>query len=202
MANVLATGHFARDTASAAPRTPSRRWGGYLALGSIQLMAAGIAAGDLTDATAALPAVAAMMTVAGAAEAVHALASADRAQWPARLAGGLALALAGVLMLTDPSLASLQHTLALGVLATLAGGCRLAAAWPLRHRPGESWLVVSALASMDAGILMLALWPAAPLGLLGAIIGADLAVRGAGFIAFALVRRGQAEARARRSIPH
>ncbi len=169
-----------------------RRWGWFLALGIGMLIAGGVAAVNLVAATfVSILYIATMMVAAGVFEVVHAFTDTGLLRRATRFAAGLVYAVAGLLAVYDPIMATVGFTLGLGLLLVLAGAFRLAAALHDYRQPGSGWLIASSVLTALVGILVLWLWPGTSLWLLGSILTVDLILQGWGFIAFALVLRSR-----------
>ena len=83
------------------------------------------------------------------------LAKALRDHWGVFLAEGIILILLGLAAIVVPPIAGLAATVFLGWLFLMAGVLGLLATFRARHAPGFNWSLLSALAALIAGVVLL-----------------------------------------------
>jgi len=101
------------------------------------------------------------------------------------LAAGALTAIAGFAILTSPPTAAAAITLMVGAILIAAGLFRAVASIFMRF-PNWGWSLLSGIASLVMGGLLVSNWQTAGLFLLGLYIGIDLILHGISWVAFGL----------------
>jgi uncharacterized membrane protein HdeD (DUF308 family) len=110
------------------------------------------------------------------------------------LAEGIALMVLGLGAMIIPPIAGLATTIFLGWLFLLAGSVGLAASWHGRTAPGFIWSVLSAVAALVAGLVLL-FYPLQGLITLTFVLTAFFVVDGLFMAGFALAHRRELSGR-------
>ena len=161
------------------------KWGWFVALGIGELIIGGVASTNLMAANlASVLVIGAAMVVAGILQIVHAFSARGLRGLLFWLLAGIVYAAAGAIILYDPVLASLTLSLTVGVFMVAAGMMRIWAGLHARPMTGWRWIVAAGVLSFCVGVMIVALWPAIGLWLLGAMLVVDLIFQGWGLIAF------------------
>ena len=168
------------------------RWGWIIALGLAYMVTGFIALGSILAATvASVFLVGVMMIVAGIAQIINAF---QLKGWGRSLVCALLGALyivAGFATFENPLLAASLFTLILGASLVASGLVRLFVASSVKHESSWIWLLISSVATILLGLLILVHWPVNSLYILGLLLGLDLVVAGIAWIAFGFaLRRG------------
>ena len=170
-----------------------RRWGWFVVLGIVQVVAGIIALGSVVAATAvSVFFVGVMMIVAGVSEVIGAFQVKGWGKFILFLLIGVLYIIAGLVTLQNPVLAAVMLTFVLGVSLVASGAMRIILAFGVRH--DQSWAVVafSGLITLILGVMILARWPVSSVYILGIFLGVDLIVGGAGWVGLGLgVRRAR-----------
>src|SRR5262249_24065604 len=116
------------------------------------------------------------------------LAGALRAHWALFLTEGILLVVLGILAVLAPVVASPAATVFFGWILLLSGIMGLVTTFRARHAPGFWWSLLSALAGIVAGGLLL-VWPRQGTFSLTIVLIAFLLVEGAVSIMYALEHR-------------
>ena len=175
--------------------TLQERWGWMLALGIAQLIA-GLAA-IAVPAVASLVAVgffSAILLVSAAFNIIHAFKVRRWTGFALHLLGGLLYAAAGVIVLIYPIGGVATLMLVLGVLFIADGAVRSMLATALRPRDGWGWFLAGGLMSMMLGVMLLTMWPAGALWIVGMLVGINLLFSGIMTTTFAVQCRRRASA--------
>jgi uncharacterized membrane protein HdeD (DUF308 family) len=178
--------------------TLQKRWGWMLASGIAQLIG-GLAA-LAVPAVASLVAVgffSAILLVSGVFNIVHAFKVRKWTGFALHLLGGLLYAAAGVVVFMYPLGGVAMLMLVLGVLFIADGAVRSMLAAGLRPRDGWGWFLAGGLMSMALGVMMLTMWPASAMWIVGMLLGINLLFSGTMTTIFAV----QCRRRASVSIP-
>ena len=174
----------------------SGKWGWFVALGAGELILGGIASANLMAANlASVLVIGAAMAVAGIFQIFHAFTARGLRGFPYWQLAGIVYAAAGVIILYDPVLASLTLALTLGVFLVAAGVMRMWAGVQARPMTGWRWMVAAGVLTFSVGVVIVALWPAIGLWLLGAMLVVDLVFQGWGLIAFGVGLKARASRR-------
>jgi uncharacterized membrane protein HdeD (DUF308 family) len=155
------------------------KWGWFVALGILMIVAGLIAMGNLVLGTVvSVLYVGAMMAVAGVGEIFHAFQVKGWGAFLFWLLSGLLYLAAGIIAFMNPLLAAAWLTLLLGIALIVAGVFRGIAAWHARPHAGWGWLAFSSFVSLLLGIEIVIRWPVNSLWILGLFLGIDLIFNG------------------------
>ena len=186
--------HASAARGSIAPAL-QKRWGWMLASGIAQLIA-GLAA-IAVPAVASLVAVgffSAILLVSAAFNIIHAFKVRKWTGFALHLLGGLLYAAAGVIVLIFPLGGVATLMLVLGVLFIVDGAVRSMLASALRPRDGWGWFLAGGIMSIGLGVMMLTMWPAGALWIVGTLLGINLLFSGILTTTFAVQCRRRASA--------
>ena len=170
------------------PETGWRFAAGGIALAAVGLLAL---AYPVTATAAVETALGIVLIIAGAAQMIHGLRA---RRWPGRwlvLWLGLVLAIVGAYLLTNPRAVALGLAVIIGATLLVVAFVKFTYAMWLRAWRGALWLALAGALSLFLGAWIIARSPTAGNWLVGALVGADLAVTGAWLAVFGVaVRRG------------
>ncbi|MCP4780251.1 MAG: hypothetical protein GY877_05710 [Hyphomicrobium sp.] len=174
-----------------------RSWGWLLTLGSVLILFGGlILTTPLGVVTASLTVdiwISAALLVAGAIQLLHGWST---TAWRGRLwqmLGGLVFIIAGILMFVHPTLGLLSLTMIVAVALVVQGIVSLFVGASLEGWGGRRWLIISAIASIIAGSLLLFDLPTSAGWTLGTTVGVALVLQGVSLTLLSLdVRRAGA----------
>jgi len=161
-------------------------WGWFLAFG-IVLIVLGIAAiaRSVTTTVVSMVFFGWMLVFASIAEFVTAFMVGKWAGFFLHLLAAILFGIAGVLMLTKPTISAEALTYVMAVFFLLGGLYQLvAAAWT--HVAGWGWQALNGVLSSVMGVLILVQWPASGLWVIGLFVGIDLILYGWAWIKLAL----------------
>ena len=161
-------------------------WGWFLAFG-IVLIVLGIAAiaRSVTTTVVSMVFFGWMLVFASIAEFVTAFMVGKWAGFFLHLLAAILFGIAGVLMLTKPTISAETLTYVMAVFFLLGGLYQLvAAAWT--HVAGWGWQALNGVLSSVMGVLILVQWPASGLWVIGLFVGIDLILYGWAWIKLAL----------------
>lgn len=170
-----------------------RSWWLYLLLGIVLIIAGVCVLGDVAVASV----VSAMfigwaIVIAGVLEIVHAFSARGWKGFLLDLLVGALYIAGGFMLLSNPLAATVSLTLLIGAIWIVSGLFRMLLAGAI-WREGGFGLLLSGILAVLAGALILAQWPSSALWVLGLLLGIDLIVHGAAWIAYAFnVRSGGA----------
>jgi uncharacterized membrane protein HdeD (DUF308 family) len=155
------------------------KWGWFVALGVLMLIAGIIAFGNILLATAvSVFYIGAIMIVAGIFEIIHAFGVKTWGGFFWWLLSGILYAVAGYIAFSNPLLAAAVMTLLLAISLIAAGIIRV---WiGIRSRSG--WIIAAGVVTVLAGIIIALGWPVNSLFILGLFLAFDLVFQGIGFI--------------------
>ena len=105
----------------------------------------------------------------------------------------LLYALAGIIIVSDPLLASLLITAFLAASIIGVGIMRIVMAFRLRGSPGWMWLLIGGIVSVVMGALIFAMFPGASLWVIGLFVSVEMIVHGWTYIMVALAARRQSK---------
>lgn len=166
------------------------KWGWFVALGIGRLVGAVIAGLNLFAATlVSILYIAAMMLAGGVIQFIHAFVVYGWSRKAFYVLSGLLYAVAGAIAIYDPVLSAVSVSLVLGMVLIAAGAARIASVIRAGQEPGRGWIVASGIITMLVGALVVLVWPAIGLWLLGAMLTVDLLFQGASFIGFGMALR-------------
>jgi uncharacterized membrane protein HdeD (DUF308 family) len=177
---------MARDRFRTGLEDVDRKWGWYFALG-IFLVILGVMATGMAVATTILSVVVMgwILLGAGAGLIVLSFLSGRWGGFLVTLAAGALSAIAGIMMLASPLSGAAAITLMVGAILVAAGIYRSGAAVAMRY-PGWGWSLLSGMASLILGTLLVSNWQINSLWFLGVYIGIDLIFHGFSWIMFSL----------------
>jgi uncharacterized membrane protein HdeD (DUF308 family) len=172
-------------------------WGWLLALGVVLILFGGlILTTPLGVITATLTTeiwIAAALVIAGVLQLAHGLRATE---WSARLwqmLGGIVFIVGGLLMFVYPTSGLVSLTMIVAVTLVAQGVTSLLVSGGVPDWTGRKWLVLSAVLSIVAGLLVLFDLPTSAGWTLGTIVGAVLLLQGISLTLLALeVRRASA----------
>jgi uncharacterized membrane protein HdeD (DUF308 family) len=172
-------------------------WGWLLALGIVLILFGFlILTTPLGVVTASLTTevwIAAALVVAGALQIMHAIKAGDWSHATWQLIGGIFSIIGGVLIFVDPMLGLVSLTWIIAVTLVAQGITSLFVTGGVPDAGGRKWLMLSAVVSLVAGLLILFDLPSSAGWTLGTIVGAALLLQGVSLTLLALeVRRGTA----------
>ncbi len=167
-----------------------QNWGWLLALGIVSLVLGLIGLGSCFALTlAGVLLFGWLIVIAGAFELVQVFKCRG---WKGML-GQLLVALfhlgAGIIVISDPLLASGVLTLFLAFTILASGASRIMVALQHRGQPGWVWLLVGGLAGVVLGALIAAKWPASSFFVIGLFIAIELIAHGWTLVVLALAAR-------------
>jgi len=165
----------------------SAKWGRFLVLGIVSILAGIFAVGHPSVVTlAGVIFIGASLFVGGVAQVIQAFMTKEWSSFALSVIGGVLSMIAGVLIMQEPVVGSVSITLFL--LAALVVGGMLRIAIALRHRELPMWwlLALGGLISILVGAILYASLPWSGLWVLGTLIGVDLIVQGVGWTGFGL----------------
>lgn len=155
------------------------KWGWFVALGILMIVAGLIALANLMLGTvASVLYIGVLMAVSGVAQLIHSFQVKGWGSFFFWLLDGLLYLAAGVIAIVNPLLAAGVLTLILGFALLVAGGFRLAAGIGARPAEGWGWLVASAVITLLLGAVIVLGWPVNSLWILGLFLGIDLVFNG------------------------
>ncbi|MCK0196800.1 HdeD family acid-resistance protein [Ancylobacter sp. 6x-1] len=155
------------------------KWGWFVALGILMILAgAYILGNEVVGTVLSVVTLGVFLTISGVAQIIHAFGVKGWGSFAFWLLDGLLHLVAGAIAIINPVVAAGIITLILGFSLLIAGGFRLAAGFGARPAPGWGWLVVSAIATLVLGALIVMGWPANTLWVLGLLLGIDLVFNG------------------------
>lgn len=169
-------------------------WGWLLALGVVLILFGGlILTTPLGVVTASLTTeiwIAAALVAAGALQLAHGLKAGEWSVRAWQMLGGAIFIVGGVLIFVYPTLGLLSLTMIVAVTLVAQGTTSLLVSGGVPDWGGRKWLVLSAVVSIVAGLLILFDLPSSAGWTLGTIVGAALLLQGVSLTLLALeVRR-------------
>lgn len=106
---------------------------------------------------------------------------------------GVAMFLAGLFLLLDPSGGEWLFTVCLALTLSFSGCVKILLGWELRPSHAAGWIVAAGLVSLAVGLLVLFRFPASAKITLGAFLAVDMIATGAMLVLLAF-RRHEVEA--------
>src|SRR5690606_27552613 len=150
-----------RPDLSASLRALGARWGWFVALGAVLLILGLAAAAYVIGATlVSVLYVGILMLIGGAGQLIHAWRVKGWSSFAWWSLSGLLYLAAGVLAIVHPVAGAAVLTLLLGATLIGAGAFRLWVWFHNRGQPGWTWLALSGLITLAAGLLIAVGWPA------------------------------------------
>ena len=169
------------------------KWGWFVALGVLMLIAGVIAMANLFAATVvSVLYVGALMLVGGIFEIIHAFGVKTWGRFVWWLGSGILYAVAGIVAFMNPILASSVLTLLLAVTLLASGLIRIWVGFESRPRANWGWIVAGGAVTALAGLIILLHWPVNSLFILGIFLAFDLLFQGATLTAFGFALKRQA----------
>jgi uncharacterized membrane protein HdeD (DUF308 family) len=163
------------------------KWGWFVALGVLMLIAGVLALGNELLATAvSVYYIGALMLVAGIFQVVHAFGVKNWGRFFWWLISGIVYAAAGAIAFMNPLLAASVLTLLLAAALLAAGVMRIMVGLQHRSEPNWGWIVAAGVVTALAGLVIAAGWPVSSLFVLGVLLGIDLIFQGATLTMFGL----------------
>jgi uncharacterized membrane protein HdeD (DUF308 family) len=167
-----------------------QKWGWFVALGILMLIAGVIAALNLFLATVvSVFYVGAMMLVGGVFQIVHAFSVKGWGRLAWWLLSGLVYAAAGIIAFANPLLASSVLTLLLAAALLAAGVMRIWVGFESRDHKNWGWIVAAGIVTALAGVVIALGWPVNSLFILGIFLAIDLIFQGITWTGFGLALR-------------
>jgi uncharacterized membrane protein HdeD (DUF308 family) len=117
-----------------------------------------------------------------------------RAHWKFFMVEGVVLLILGLAAIILPQVAAVAVEILIGWLLLMSGVVGLWSSFATRHAPGFGWSLLSALAGIVAGIILL-LWPLSGVVTLTLVLSAFLCVEGVVSIFYALDHRRELSGR-------
>ena len=171
------------------------KWGWFVALGVVMLVAGALAMANLFLATVvSVYYVGALMLAGGVFQIIHAFGVKSWGRFIWWLASGLLYAAAGIVAFMNPILASLVLTLLLAAALVAAGVMRIMVALAQRSEPNWGWILATGVVTALAGLVIAVRWPVNSLFILGIFLGVDLIFQGATLTSVGLALRRRAGA--------
>jgi uncharacterized membrane protein HdeD (DUF308 family) len=121
-------------------------------------------------------------------------AGALQAHWKFFMGEGVILVVLGIAAIVLPQFASITIAILVGWLLLMSGVVGLVSTFAARHAPGFGWSLLSAIAGIVAGIVLL-LWPLSGVVTLTLVLSAFLCVEGVLSILYALEHRRELSGR-------
>jgi uncharacterized membrane protein HdeD (DUF308 family) len=166
------------------------RWGWFVALGAVMIVAGVVALSSLFLATVAgVLVVGAMMIVSGVFEVIHGLQMKRWSRFVFWIAIGLLYIAAGLFAVLNPLLASAVLTLMLGGFLIAAGVIRIALGTQMRAQANWVWVIASGAVTLVLGAIIVLGWPVSSVYTLGIFLGVDLIFAGISWVSAGLTFR-------------
>jgi len=169
------------------PEDIRHRWGWFVALGILMLIAGLVALSSLLFATvASVLVVGMMMIVSGVFEIIHGIQMTRWGRFFLWIVIGAFYVVAGLFAVVNPLLASAALTLLLGGFLLAAGIVRTALGLQMRSGSHWGWIVLSGLITLLLGVIIIVGWPVTSLFTLGIFLGVDLILAGLSWLSLGL----------------
>jgi uncharacterized membrane protein HdeD (DUF308 family) len=166
------------------------KWGWFVALGVAFVVLGIIAFLNVVMATiASVFYVGLLMLIGAVVQVVHAFGVKTWGSFFFWLLAGLVYAVAGIVTLQNPLLASAILTLVLAWALIIGGILRIWVGFSARSQPSWGWIVAGGVLTLLAGIVIAIHWPVNSLWILGMFLAIDLMFQGWSDIAFGLALR-------------
>ena len=159
----------------------SGKWGWFLLLGIVSILAGVFAIGNpLVVTLAGVIFIGASLLVGGVFQIIQSMMTKEWGSFIFGILGGLVSIVAGVLIMQEPVTGSVVITLFLLAALVIGGILRIVVA--LRHRDQSTWwlLALGGLVSIFIGIMLYMSMPWSSLWILGTLIGVELIFQGVG----------------------
>jgi len=160
-------------------RPLAAKWGWFVALGLIMIVAGVLALGDTILVTLlSVIFIGAMMLVSGIVQIVHAFANKSWSAFLFALLCGVLYIIGGFLIMREPVQGSVVITMLLLIVLAVGGVLRIVMA--IRHRDVGSWwlMLLGGLITVALAVLLYLSLPWSGLWVLGTLIGVELLVQG------------------------
>jgi uncharacterized membrane protein HdeD (DUF308 family) len=165
------------------PNLTTTSWWGALLLGIVFVAAGIFVLGDVVLATVVSAIlIGILLLVAGASEILHAFSAPHWRGFASRLLIGALYAICGVILFADPRAGSVILTFIFALALIASGVVRLFQSFQYWRWSG-SLLFLSGTIGIIAGFVILAKWPVSGLWVLGTLVGIDLLLHGAWWLA-------------------
>jgi uncharacterized membrane protein HdeD (DUF308 family) len=165
------------------PHLTTTSWWGALLLGIVFVAAGLFILGDVVLATVISAIVIGFtLLIAGISEVVHAFSAPHWRGFALRLLIGALYGICGATLIADPLVASVFLTFVFALALILSGTVRIVQSFQYWRWYGLL-LLVSGVIGIIAGFVILAKWPVSGLWVLGTLVGIDLLLHGAWWIA-------------------
>jgi uncharacterized membrane protein HdeD (DUF308 family) len=173
---------------------PLRRKSGWIvALGVVYVIAGLIALASVVLATVvSVLVVGVMMIISGVSEVINAFQIRTWGKFILWLLLGVVYIIAGLIVFESPLLTAVLLTAFVGISLIVSGIMRIMLGFGMQQATPWLWVVLSGVASILIGAVILAHWPGASLFVLGLFLGVDLLIAGIGWIAVGLGLRAAA----------
>lgn len=176
------------------PNLATTSWWGALLLGVVFVAAGLFILGDVVLATViSAIVIGLLLLVASASEVIHAFSAPHWSGFALRLLVGALYGICGVALIGDPLVASVLLTFVFALALIVSGVVRIFQSFQYWRWSG-SLLLLSGVIGIIAGFVILAKWPVSGLWVLGTLVGIDLLLHGAWWIALGLRLRREPRA--------
>jgi len=180
---------FASDVRSVSGEFRSR-WGWFVALGILMIVAGFIALMSVFLATVvSVLIVGWMMILSGAVEIIHGFQMKQWGRFFLWMIIGALYVVGGAFAIMNPVLASVYLTLLLGMLLIVAGVFRIVLAMQMRSGSSWAWVALSGVITLLLGAIIVIHWPVSSLYTLGIFLGIDLMIAGVSWLTAGLAFR-------------
>lgn len=166
-------------------------YGGWLLALGIVLVILGIFALGATVAVtlASVMLYGVLLLIGGISEGVHSFAARRWGGFFSHLAVGILYVIAGGYMIRQPAVSSMVFTLVLGYAILLTGIFRIILAVKVHGEKNWGWVLVSGIAAILLGAMILARWPVSGLTIIGLFVAIELLINGWSMVMIALAVR-------------
>jgi uncharacterized membrane protein HdeD (DUF308 family) len=176
------------------PNLATTSWWGALLLGIVFVAAGLFVLGDVALATViSAILIGFFLIIAGGSEVFHAFTAPHWSGFALRILIGALYAVCGAILISDPLVASVMLTFVFGLALIASGVVRVVQSFQYWRWYG-SLLLLSGVIGIIAGFVILAKWPVSGLWVLGTLVGIDLLLHGAWWIALGLQLRREPRA--------
>jgi len=119
-----------------------------------------------------------LLLIGGISEGIHSFAARRWGGFFSHLAIGILYLIAGGYMISQPVVTSMVLTLVLGYAILITGIFRIILAFRLHGEKNWSWVLVSGIAAVILGGIILARWPVSGLTIIGLFVAIELLIDG------------------------